>query len=139
MPKTFHVACPQCKALIIARQTQIGTRTTCPDCLEEFFIDSSMGPETAPGVPDHARDSQFAGGDLQDSNDSFWDDGLATIKTSLFPPNENSKPILPARDEETPYGFSTVCPLCGTRQDTTSEQIGRKAKCPDCHLIFVVP
>lgn len=36
------------------------------------------------------------------------------------------------------YEFTVPCPLCGTRLDTTTEQIGRRLRCPDCHSDFAV-
>ena len=39
---------------------------------------------------------------------------------------------------EAEYEFDVECPICGTRQEGTSAQIGQRIACPDCHSQVLV-
>jgi transposase-like protein len=135
MSGLIQITCPQCKSAFGVNESQVGTRITCPDCLEEFAIDTSIATKKllkpraeifSPSAPDGPLDN-FS----EDLSEPF---SGAEIPANPSSPNAAAAPVTP----EAPYDFTTACPLCGTRQDVNSKQIGLKLKCPDCHLSFKV-
>lgn len=141
-PSSFSVFCPQCKAPIQAKSYQVDTRITCPDCLEEFVITipekADVGTELDAEDPFADLFSQ-ADGVTRETSDPLLDlEGDSDHGHLVTPGLDIDEIPVPATSRDEPYDFSVACPLCGTRQDTVSEQIGRKLRCPDCHSTFVV-
>ncbi len=167
---TFHVICPQCKSSVSAKDTQVDTRITCPDCLEEFVVarpaaPTKPTPKAAPKArraepdaasnppPDPQRsDSDRLGNlrvddDLLDSSvgdeapptelgdEGTWAEDRRQLDALLKV--DASQPHQPPTGDE-PYDFTAVCPLCGTRLEARSEQVGHSVRCPDCHSKYKV-
>ncbi|MGE3779143.1 MAG: hypothetical protein AB7F89_18295, partial [Pirellulaceae bacterium] len=137
MSHLHYAECPHCHARFPI-ETDIGVeRVTCPDCLEEFAwmpappaaVEPGLEPPVADMLPDRWEDLLGEAATLESSS-------------SRIPAGDGGS-ILPAAADATgsdsSFDFSFVCPLCGTRQDAESGQIGLSTQCPDCHLVFSVP
>lgn len=138
MPDLIEIICPQCKSAFAVHQSQAGTRVTCPDCLEEFVMDSATevrtllraAPDPFRPSPDHLDKIT----EVEMTTEELLGEGIGPAR----PPTKNVDPPTKSPPPEMPYDFTVSCPLCGTRQDVTSKQIGRKVKCPDCHSAFKI-
>jgi predicted Zn finger-like uncharacterized protein len=133
MPYPIQTSCPRCRAAFVVQESQIGTQVTCPDCLDEFFVEPSKSASPPNSSTEHFPSAPLPSDDSTDSLDEFPHDG-EEIKAEEQP--GRAKPHEPSPEQT--YDFSASCPLCGTRQDVTREQIGKSIKCPDCHLSFTV-
>lgn len=128
----FQVTCPNCKQAFAVQESQIGTQTTCSNCLQDFVVERST--ETRGGTSQNPL--QEAGKGLagsakpgQDAED-LWAEDRLQLAELLNGPAPRREPTIGA---DQPYDFTVACPLCGTRQEARSEQVGRNVRCPDCH------
>lgn len=136
---TFEIACPQCQRRLVVNLSQVGARATCTDCLEDFLV-------PAPPRPVPKGTEKIASEDSSPESDVWADDRkqLNTLLGKAPGPSPPAAPSPAASSEGTspeaapPYDFAMACPLCGTRQDLHSEQIGRAVQCPDCHSKYRV-
>jgi len=109
----FAVYCPVCHTLMYARDDQIGTALTCPDC------DSAVPVRGRPEKPVKVKHVPKVY------------EGSSTYELAA----ENR---LPSDTQLVPV----VCSLCYTRMYATLDQVGREKECPDCrkmNLIKLVP
>lgn len=65
------------------------------------------------------------------ADDDLGDDGLKDDAV-------DDQPLALAAEADQ-YRFGHSCPLCGTRMDFVSSQIGSSTACPDCFTTFVIP
>ena len=109
---------------------QLGQRITCSSCLEEFV---------APPAEDADHDGRRGLAETAEF--------IPLAETTEFigpPPSLESQPqsatgnTPPAAEPDADYEFDVECPLCGTRQDATREQIGLTLRCPDCDFLITV-
>lgn len=158
----FEFPCPQCRRPQRLHVSQAGTRVTCSDCLEEFPVPVSsvyQPPATAAGgnktPPADLERTESRGAESRGPRSEEWEQdrqqvraalGKASVPPSRKPDSESPatpRPTTPQPERQPdpasePYDFAMACPLCGTRQDLRSEQIGMPVQCPDCHTKYRV-
>ena len=132
---TFDVTCPQCKRTIVVNQSQVGARLTCTECLEDFIVVRPAQSTIADREPLIGEDAADENPDPGSSGDQLWEDDRRQLD-ALLNVTSGSSPEDPVSGA--PYDFTVECPLCGTRQDMRSEQIGHSVRCPDCHSNYLV-
>lgn len=109
----------------------------------ELFSESASPEEPEPGI----WDSQWE--ETREQLDAILRPDMNNPPASSAPPaasggglpkprgnDKSQRPHRPAANE--PYDFTVPCPLCGTRLESTSEKIGTRMRCPDCHSAFEV-
>ncbi len=138
--KTITVKCPQCQAAVSVQPSQIGSRLTCSDCLEDFVAQpaspATVKPSRTGTVPAAEPD----------------DEALRRLLNPEFASAESARDTIKLEDDlarddyptkkrrvlEQDYEFSVHCPICNTRLDVHDGLIGKKLKCPDCHTPFPI-
>jgi DNA-directed RNA polymerase subunit M/transcription elongation factor TFIIS len=118
--------CPQCRGTFYVREEQVGQVVTCPDCLEEFCAERPPPPsvpdeEPVASAPENQQRRPSAEGSLIDAPADLLE---AASRGTL----ESPEPV----EQDADYVFAVECPLCGTRLEVQSKQIGSRIKCPDC-------
>lgn len=150
--EVFYVTCPLCKALCPAKPSQIGKPITCGDCLEEFVVQKptdgggDLFPSDVPASPtSSATDALFPSPGESPSEDRFPPEDDWSMPAAQEAPHgaehesdDEPWPSAAGEGKEEVYEFTVVCPLCGTRLEATTTQIGDPIRCPDCHLEFAI-
>ncbi|HVC94958.1 MAG TPA: hypothetical protein VND64_14780 [Pirellulales bacterium] len=107
-----RVACPICKAVLHPRVEKAGRHVRCPDCHSAVLVPQPPKPE--PPKPSR-KPGEYAvtgtGGKDAGSN----------------------------RNASEPQCFPVLCPTCRARLHPLVSQVGKRVKCPDCFVVFVVP
>lgn len=108
-PRFVRVVCPKCRAVLHPRVERVGRRVRCPDCYSAVLVPQPAEPEAAP---------------------KKRDPGEYAVRGALAP----------ARSEAADAAFFPVlCPKCQARLHPRRTHVGRRARCPDCDTIFVIP
>lgn len=108
-PRYVRVVCPKCRAVLHPRVEKAGRRVKCPDCFSAVLVPQPAAPEPPP----KRRDL-----------------GEYGVRESLAP----------ARNEaDSADFFPVLCPTCQARLHPRRSHVGKRARCPDCDTVFVVP
>lgn len=108
-PRFVRVVCPKCRAVLHPRVERAGRHVRCPDCYSAVLVPRPPAPEATP---------------------KRRDPGEYNVREALAP----------ARSESSDADFfPTLCPKCQARLHPRRKHVGRRARCPDCDTVFVVP
>ena len=99
----FPVYCPICRALMYARDDQIGSTLACPDC------DSPVPVRGRPEKPVKVKHVPK----VYEGSSTY-----ELLAENRLPPDTQLVPV--------------VCSLCYTRMYATIDQVGQEKECPDC-------
>ncbi|HVA47512.1 MAG TPA: hypothetical protein VNH11_14170 [Pirellulales bacterium] len=108
-PRYVRVVCSKCRAVLHPRVEKAGRHVRCPDCYSAVLVPQPSAPERPPKTRDP---------------------GAYGVREALAP----------ARDETHSADFFPVlCPTCQARLHPRRSHVGKRARCPDCDTVFVVP
>jgi DNA-directed RNA polymerase subunit RPC12/RpoP len=108
-PRYIRVVCPKCRALLHPKVEQAGRHVKCPDCYSAVLVPQPPKPEAAPKQRDPGEY------------------GLRGV-------------LAPARPEKDGDDFFLVlCPTCQAHLHPRRSYAGKRARCPDCDTVFVIP
>lgn len=108
-PRYVRVNCPTCRAVLHPRVEKAGRHVRCPDCYSAVLVPHPPQPEAVP---------------------KKRDPGEYGVRG----------PLAPARSEaDSADFFPVLCPTCQARLHPRRTHIGKRARCPDCEAVFVVP
>jgi DNA-directed RNA polymerase subunit RPC12/RpoP len=108
-PRYIRVVCPTCRAVLHPRAEKAGRRVKCPDCYSAVLVPQPPEPEAAPKIRDPGEY------------------GVRDV-------------LAPARPEKDSADFFLVlCPTCQAHLHPRRSHAGKRARCPDCDTVFVVP
>ena len=104
-----RVTCPKCRAVLHPRVEKAGRHVRCPDCYSAVLVPQPPKPEPAP---------------------KKRDPGEYGVREARAP----------ARDEaDSDVFFLVLCPTCQARLHPRRAHVGKRARCPDCDTVFVIP
>lgn len=108
-PRYVRVVCPKCRAVLHPRVEKAGRHVKCPDCYSAVLVPQPAAPEP----PAKRREP-----------------GEYGVREALAP----------ARSEaDSADFFPMLCPTCQARLHPRRSHSGKRARCPDCDTVFVVP
>jgi len=107
-----RVACPICKAVLHPRVEKAGRHVRCPDCHSAVLVPQPPKPE--PPKP-YLKPGEYAVTGTGEKD--------AGAETNVAEPE----------------CFPVLCPTCRARLHPRVSQVGKRVKCPDCFVVFVVP
>lgn len=108
-PRYVRVVCPTCRAVLHPRVERAGRRVRCPDCYSAVLVPRPVEPQSAPPPRSLAE---------------------YTVREERAP----------ARSEAADADFFPVlCPKCQARLHPRRAHVGKRARCPDCETVFVIP
>ena len=108
-PRYVRVVCPKCRAVLHPRVEKAGRHVKCPDCFSAVLVPQPAAPD----APAKRRDP-----------------GEYGVREARAP----------ARSEaDSADFFPTLCPTCQARLHPRRSHVGKRARCPDCDTVFVIP
>jgi DNA-directed RNA polymerase subunit RPC12/RpoP len=108
-PRYVRVVCATCRAVLHPRVEKAGRQVRCPDCYSAVLVPQPPKPEAAP------KQREL---------------GEYGVREALAP----------ARSESADANiFLVLCPKCQARLHPRRSHAGRRARCPDCETVFVIP
>lgn len=108
-PRYVRVSCPTCRAVLHPRVEKAGRHVKCPDCYSAVLVPPPPKPEPPP---------------------KRRNPGEYGVRDALAP----------ARKEADGADFFLVlCPTCQAHLHPRRTHVGKRARCPDCDTVFVVP
>ncbi|HVX11640.1 MAG TPA: hypothetical protein VHC22_10705 [Pirellulales bacterium] len=108
-PRYVRVTCPTCRAVLHPRVEKAGRKVRCPDCYSAVLVPQPPKPEAAPKK--------------RDPGEYGVRDPLAAARSESVDANI----------------FLVLCPKCQARLHPRRSHVGKKARCPDCDSVFVIP
>lgn len=139
-------ACPRCQTPITVAPEHAGTKVECPSCRKAIKVPGQAPtatstddlewdapPRPPDGVPhtgaNAAADAPRIESPSPSSPAALPDDDLAVAPVP-------SAPLARPADR---WEFGFECPICRTRLYASSDEVGKKKKCPDCYTQATVP
>ncbi|HET6882965.1 MAG TPA: hypothetical protein VFI31_22540 [Pirellulales bacterium] len=108
-PRYVRVVCSKCRAVLHPRVEKAGRQVRCPDCYSPVLVPHPPEPEATPKRRDVGEYSV---------RDEFAPERSKTADADLF---------------------LVLCPKCQARLHPRRQNAGRRARCPDCETVFVIP
>ena len=108
-PRFVRVTCPTCRAVLHPRVEKAGRRVRCPDCYSAVLVPQPPEPEAPP---------------------KKRDPGEYGVRDALAAPRSEA---------DSADFFLVLCPKCQARLHPRRSHASKRARCPDCDTIFVVP
>ena len=108
-PRYVRVVCPTCRAVLHPRVEKAGRRVQCPDCYSAVLVPQPPEPEAAPKQRDAGE----------------------------YRVRDERAPARPEKESED--FFPILCPTCNARLHPKRAHVGKRARCPDCDTVFVIP
>jgi DNA-directed RNA polymerase subunit RPC12/RpoP len=108
-PRYVRVVCTTCRAVLHPRVEKAGRRVVCPDCYSAVLVPQPPKPEPPPKLRDAGE----------------------------YGVREARAPARPEKDSD--EFFPVLCPLCQARLHPKRAHAGKRARCPDCDTVFVIP
>lgn len=108
-PRYIRTVCPTCRAVLHPKVEKAGHKVKCPDCYSAVLVPQPPMPEPPPKQRDPGEY------------------GVRDV-------------LAPARPEKDSADFFLVlCPTCQAHLYPRRSYTGKRARCPDCDTVFVIP